>query len=156
MNVLIVVESAFGNTVAIAESVARGLRAGGATVTVVSSADAATTDGFDLIVVGAPTHNLGLPSTKSRLQATERGGVDASTGVREWLAGLPRLNVRAAVFDTHLATAFAGSAAKGIARLLRSKRATIVAHEGFIVAGSPPVLIEGELARAEAWGGSLV
>lgn len=155
MNVLIVVESSFGNTARIAEAVAAGLRSRGATVRVEDAAGAPAVAGHDLVVVGAPTHNLGLPNAKSREQATEKGGHAPTAGVQEWLGALARTDVRAAAFDTAVAGRFSGSAAKRIDKLLRTKGAKVAARESFVVAGDPPALADGELARAEAWGAGL-
>ena len=83
---LVVYESMFGDTRALANAIAAGLLAHFGRVDVVS-ADAAPADlgGIDLVVVGAPTHAFRLPSAASRARARARGaeGV-ADRGVREW------------------------------------------------------------------------
>lgn len=162
MRALIVYESSFGTTAQVADAVAAGLRSAGTEVSVVDAAGAPAVPapaGYDLLVVGAPTHNLGLSKPRSRAQAVERGaeraaasGVAAS-GVAEWLEALPKLGgVRAAAFDTVVASAFSGSAAKKIEKRLASLGASVVERAEFTVAGSPPTLAEGELDRARAWG----
>ncbi|WP_448058549.1 flavodoxin family protein [Cellulomonas hominis] len=158
MDVRIVVESCFGNTARIAEAVAAGLRSRGATVTVVDAASAPAPDGADLLLVGAPTHNMGLPGPASRRQAEAAGGRPPVTGVGEWLAGLPRRRGgRAAAFSTVTGTGFfAGSAAKGIEKRLRRCAVEVVAREEFLVTGREGPLADGELARAERWGAGLV
>ncbi|WOQ17265.1 flavodoxin family protein [Raineyella sp. W15-4] len=156
MHALIVVESCFGNTSRIAAAIADGLRSAGAEVTVTDAASGPTADGHDLVCVGAPTHNLGLPSARSRDEAARRGAKVPTTGVAEWLAGDPRLaGVRTAAFDTALPSAFSGSAAKRIARRLRAAHASVEGRESFTVAGSPVDLAAGELDRARAWGATL-
>lgn len=154
MNVLVIVESCFGNTAEIAEAVAAGLRSAGALATVSDAASAPPLD-HDLVVVGAPTHNLGLPTPASRERAVARGGSAAETGVAEWLAHVGRLNVRAAAFDTAVPGAFSGSAAKKIEKRLRHRGATVSGRESFVVSGNPAALTGGELDRARAWGLSL-
>ncbi len=62
MYALVVVESCFGNTYAVAEAVAAGLTEAGAEVALVSAVEAPKKPTGDLVVVAAPTHNLGLPS----------------------------------------------------------------------------------------------
>lgn len=157
MNVLIVVESCFGNTSRVAESIAIGLRSTGAAVTAVEAASGPAIDGADLLLVGAPTHNMGLPSASTRRQARARGGTVAESGAAEWLGALTgRSGVRAAVFDTATGTGFfAGSAAKRMEKLLRRIGVGVVARESFLVGGVEGPLAEGELVRAERWGTSL-
>ncbi|WP_433527972.1 flavodoxin family protein [Micromonospora sp. CA-263727] len=157
MNVLIVTESCFGNTSRVADAVAAGLRSTGAEVIVAEAASAPTLDGVDLLLVGAPTHNMGLPGPASRRQAATRGGNPAATGVAEWLDRLPTgFSGRAATFDTVTGTGFfAGSAAKGIQKRLRRHRVDVVARESFVVTATEGPLADGELDRAELWGAAL-
>lgn len=157
MDALVVVESSFGNTAAVADAVASGLRAAGAVVRVVTAAEAPIVPDADLLVVGAPTHNLGLPTAASRAQAIARGGTAEASGVAEWLASLGSLpGLPAAAYDTHVAGLFSGSAAKKIEKLLRGRGARVVGRAGFVVAGTPPQLAAGELDRARAWAAGLV
>ena len=62
MSALVVVETYFGNTRHIADVVANGLRSDGIDTEVVTVQDAPTQleDGIELLVIGAPTHDLGL------------------------------------------------------------------------------------------------
>jgi hypothetical protein len=80
-------------------------------------------------------------------------------GVRDWFQTLPKAdaNTRAAAFDTRADFRLAGGAAHGIVRRLRSHGYRLAAQpEGFIVDDADGPLREGERARAEAWGASLV
>jgi flavorubredoxin len=161
MDVRIVTESCFGNTRRVAEHVAEGLRSRGATVTLADAAEAADVPQpgqVDLLLVGAPTHNMGLPKAWSRQQATATGGRAAVTGVVEWLDALPRrLGGRAAAFTTVTGTGFfAGSAAKGIEKELRRRGVEVVGREAFLVTGRSGPAAEGELDRAQQWGAGLV
>ena len=159
LRALVVVESAFGNTDRIARAVAEGLASAGVDGTVAAASaapDAPAAEGFGLVVVGAPTHNLGLPTPRSRVQAGRRGAPVPTTGVAEWLDARPALaGVRTAAFDTVLPGRFSGSASRRIAARLRRLGAPAVAREGFLVSGTPPVLADGELDRARAWGAAL-
>ena len=163
MDAVVVYESIYGNTRAIAEAIADGL--GDASVVPVSQADARQAD---LLVVGGPTHMHGLASTRSRVMATEAAREDAGThvdrnategpGLRLWLRDLPQnQGARAATFDTRLDKApwFTGEASRGIARRLRHKGYEIVGTESFLVEDSEGPLEEGELDRARAWGANL-
>ena len=71
MKAVIVYESMFGNTHALASQIANGMRPG-FDVTVVSVHDS-TEDmvaGADVLVVGGPTHAHGISSARSRQAAT--------------------------------------------------------------------------------------
>jgi hypothetical protein len=157
VNVLVVTESCFGNTARVAGAVAAGLQSKGAAVTVADAASQPDPSGVDLLLVGAPTHNMGLPGPGSRRQARDKGGNPGVTGVAEWLDALPRtLGGSAAVFDTVTGTGFfSGSAARGIGKRLRRHGVTIVARTSFLVGGTDGPLAEGELERAHAWGAEL-
>ena len=157
MNILIVVESLFGNTAALADGIAAGLRDRGAQVTVAAASEAPAATGFDLVCLGAPTHNMGLPTPTSRAQAVAQGATPIASGVAEWLDASPTLKgVAVAAFDTAIAGFFSGSAGKRIAQRVRRLGGVLVARETFTVAGSPAALVAGELARAQAWGAVLV
>ncbi len=157
MRALIVVESYWGNTATLARAVADALSAGGNEVDAVSAADAPLAVGAEvgLVLVGAPTHNMSLPSPSSRQIAAGRGVPAAGPGVREWidrveLEGTPRI----LAFDTHVSP-FSGSAARTIVKLLRKRRIRSEVGQAFIVAGETPTLRDGELDRASAWGRQL-
>lgn len=162
MNALVVVESVFGNTRRIAEAVAEGL---GPAVRVVDVAQAARTpellDGVDLLVVGGPTHAFGMTRLATRRSAAEQGGPPAAaTGLREWLAALPRAAqpVSAAAFDTRVnRPRLPGSAASGAARRLRRLGYDVVARpETFRVVGTQGRLLDAEPERARVWGHNLL
>ena len=88
MRALIVVESAFGNTASIAEAIASALTEKGAEANV-APADRAPSDprGYGLVLVGAPTHNRGLPTPSTRRTARKKGAAVPDAGVLEWIAG---------------------------------------------------------------------
>jgi len=165
MNAIVVYESVFGNTRAIAEVIAQGL--GSVPVVPVHEADEQY-ETVDLLVVGGPTHMHGLSSARSRRLGAEgvheHGGghvePDATEepGLRSWLRDLPPDAAgRAAAFDTRLDKSpwVTGAAARGIARRLRNHGFEVVATESFLVEDSEGPLVEGELDRARAWGAEL-
>ena len=163
MRALVVYESMFGNTRAIAEAVADGLReVGEADVCEVASAPTDSA-GVDLVVVGGPTHAFGMTRSSTRQSAKEQSPdgavVSGSGGVREWLHALPPTTKHpcAAAFDTRVAPArVPGSAAKGIAKRLRGKGfAVVMRPKTFWVSGTPGPLLDGELDQARAWGREL-
>jgi flavorubredoxin len=156
MNALIVIESCFGNTEQIAHAIESGLRDRGVNARVEQAATATDTTGIDLLLIGSPTHSMGLPKPGTRAQARSKGGYPQDTGIAEWLATFsPRQGQRIAVFSTVTGGAFSGSAAKAIEKRLRRSSARMIAHEDFRVLGTSGPLADGELERAERWGASL-
>ena len=173
MRATVVYESLFGRTREVADAVAEGLRAAapGAAVDCTPVVDAGPDPGrVDLLVVGGPTHFLGMSSQRSRRivrQYQERaaghyprqapGNHPAPPGVREWLAALPpAAGGRAAAFDTRLTTLFPGSAARLIARSLEEHGYEVITRpEGFLVENMLGPLSAGERDRARAWGSAL-
>lgn len=162
--VLVVVESSFGNTLAVAHAMASALHGPPCGLdTTVTGPDAAPTvldPTVDLLLVGAPTHAFSLPTARSRAEAVSKGADPAtSTGLREWIATLtPSAGLRVVTFDTSIPLRFApGCAAKTACKLLR-KRGFPTAERGpsFHVTGTPGPLADGELARAAAWATQLV
>lgn len=163
MKAVVVHESLFGNTAAVAEAIASGLL-DTYDVTVVRARDAVpdVLSAADLVVVGAPTHGHGLPSMNSRRNAVQREQLAsdyAAPGVRELLEQLsvPKGHV-AAAFDTRLGwpLVLSGAASKGIAKRLRAAGFTMaVPPESFIVAAAKGPMRDGELQRATAWGTKL-
>lgn len=155
---LIIVESCFGGTRALAEQIAAGLRQEGALVEVVDSDEAPTglPRGLRLLVLGAPTHNRGMSTPSSRRQAVDRGGRVVRRGIREWLeeAALPP-GLEIVVFDTVSGRGWpAGSAAKRIARALSGRGAGRAAPtRSFLVDSQGPAA--GRAQEALAWGREL-
>ncbi|GAA3747155.1 flavodoxin family protein [Salinactinospora qingdaonensis] len=162
MNILIVVESYFGNTLTVAQAVAAGLSEvlGADSVTTVSPSEAPREipAGVGLLLVGAPTHDFAMPKEQTRRQAVEKGGTHGDgVGVREWIENLPpRPELLVRTFDTSFEKMLSGSAAKSAYKLLR-KRGFGGAERGesFHVAGRGGPLNEGEQRRAQEWGRQL-
>jgi hypothetical protein len=167
MTALVVYESMYGNTRAIAEAIAQALTAAGHDATAARVADAPSAPDTDLLVVGGPTHMHGLTTSMSRRMAVKAGEEDGhhlepnagdEHGLRQWLRALPeRDGARAAAFDTRgdAKAALTGSAARGIARRLRHHGYTVVGSESYLVDDAEGPLQEGELDRASAWATSI-
>lgn len=166
MKISVVYESLYGNTGAIAEAIATGLKEhGDVGVYPVEHAD---TDA-DLLVLGAPTHAHGLPSRMSRAEIEEEArkaeaagetlDYQPTAGIRALLDDLPKGGGRAvACFDTRFdkSAVLTGSAAKTMAKKLRRRGYEIHGEpESFFVLDMDGPLKEGELERAEAWGASI-
>lgn len=163
MRCLVVYESMFGNTAAVAGAVADGLRAATGIEAERYEVDQApgSLDGFELVVVGAPTHALSLPRPATRVDAAKRRPeplVSNGAGIREWLQlveGGPT-PLRVAAFDTRIKKPLLfGSAARAAARQLRRRHFPVVGTRSFWVHGLLGPLVDGELDRARRWGGEL-
>jgi Flavodoxin len=167
MRAVVVYESMYGNTHAVAEAIGEGLRGPwDVTVVPVGRAGPDLLDGVALVVVGGPTHVHGMSRPRSRAAAAEAAHKPGSTvnleegaegpGVRDWLAALGHVNVLAAAFDTraHGPAMFTGRASKGISLELGRHGAHLVAGpESFLMDGEH--LEAGEEARARRWGEQL-
>ena len=165
MRALVVYESMYGNTHAIAINIAAGLGARyEVTLVPVARATRELVAAADLIVVGGPTHMHGMSSAASRRKAFETaskqgGGLtldpDAdSAGLHGWLDGLSTGHALAAAFDTRLrgVPALTGRASQGIGRLLkRHGYRLVVPPESFLVT-TGNTLLDGEATRARSWG----
>ena len=158
---LIVVESYFGNTRLIAEAVAAGMIEGGVDTQVVdvSQAPSALPEDLDLLVLGAPTHNRGLPTVATRSKARAQAGSGAtSPGISEWLgdAEVPAA-LSVAAFDTVISKGWlSGSAAKAIAKALRRHQGRKTASvKSFVVTASKGPLAAGQETDARSWGREL-
>ena len=168
MKAVVVYESLYGNTAAIAAAVADGLRRqADVSLLRVDEASPEALEGADLLVVGGPTHVHGLSSRRSYQGAAddarkrgpghprpELGGPP----LRDWLDGLQPVGRGAgAAFDTRIdkPRLLTGSAARRIARRLAALGYAPVTSESFLVDGMTGPLRSDEIARARAWGVSL-
>jgi hypothetical protein len=162
---VVVYESMFGNTHAIADAVGTGLGPM-LEVVVVPTAEAASErlGDADLLVVGGPTHFHGLSRAFTRRWAAATAQKPSSDlvldraaegpGVRDWLKLLGRGDTKVAAFDTRFTgpAVLRGRASRIISRRLR--------HHGFDVVVKPESffvdlknhLEPGEEARAREWG----
>ena len=149
---IVIVESCFGSTRAVAEQIAQGLHEGGVAAQVLSPEQATADRIADawLLALGAPTHNRGLPTATSRAQA----GNGDTMGLREWLAAAQiAADVRLAAFDTVIRRSWlSGSAAKRIARALRRPKISV---HSCVVTGSRGPLADGQAQAARDWGTQL-
>jgi hypothetical protein len=162
---LVVYESMYGNTHAVATDIASGLSAADeVTLVPVTRASRELVAVADLIVAGAPTHRHGMPTIGSRRMAAETAREPDSgltmdpdadgPGLRAWLEALNAEGVLAAAFDTRLSgmPALTGRAGRPIARLLTRRGCRVLlAPESFLVSGQN-ALLDGEAVRAREWG----
>jgi flavodoxin len=160
MKAFIVYESQFGNTEKIAKAIGKGMKKH-LEVEVHNVTDPDRPSGADLLVVGGPTHAFSMTRASTRAEAVSQGAKAAQTdvGLREWLNGLGDVDgIPVATFDTRvdIVRRLPGSAAKAAskqARKLGYKQMT--RPESFYVQDTSGPLLDGELNRAEVWGGQL-
>jgi hypothetical protein len=167
MRVLLVYESYFGCTEAIAQVIADGLRPSlKARLVPIEDARHHHLGHYDLLVVGAPTHARGMSRPTTRASVAARAAQPHSSlrtshigiGVREWLdeiglwTGHP-----AAAFDTRLPgpTALTGRASKSIASELRRHGFMVVTDALSCLVDRNDKLLPGEADRATAWAAVL-
>ena len=142
MKVLVTYDSYFINTQKVAEAVADALQQAGAQVTFerLYQVDFNAISEIELLVVGAPTHNQGMPRpVKSVLKKLPKGILTS----KQVLA-----------FDTRykMPAKISGSAAKQILKLLERLGGYPAAQpESFFVQERRGPLYPGELERARTW-----
>lgn len=169
MRALVVYESMFGNTHAVALRIGEGLAATfDVAVVPVAEADRERVLAADLLVVGGPTHAHGVSSATSRRSAVDQARKDdgleldpdaAGPGLREWFEGLPPGDGSrpAAAFDTRVdASAWiTGRASKGIAKRLGQHDYRLVSEPESFLVDRHNRLLGPESDRAVEWGREL-
>jgi hypothetical protein len=158
MKAIVVYESLWGNTEAIARAVASGLGPG-TQVLSTAQATASTLAGADLIVAGAPLIAFTVPTDKMLKtigQSRESVAPDLSQpAMATWLSSVPKGSGHSATFETRLWWS-PGSATKTMGRELESAGYLSLAKaQRFIVKGKCGPLRGGEVERARLWGAEL-
>jgi hypothetical protein len=157
MRAVVVYESLFGNTAAVARAIAEGIGSDTQALTTDQATDAVIA-GAEVIVAGAPVIAFGLASDQTR-EGIGRGEKDpdhpadvAHPSLRSWLESLPAGAGSAAAFETRLWWSPRGVTGT-IEHGLRAAGYRIVGKaQKFVVDGSHGPLREGELDRAREWG----
>lgn len=157
MKAVVVYESLWGNTAAIAAAIAEGIGGGTRALSTAEGTPEVIGD-VDLIVAGSPVFGLKLPSEKMRDAIAADPGPAPSPpdtshpSMRSWLEELPKGDGHGAAFDTQVRGPF-GKAAPTITRkLARAGYPAVAKPEGFIVTGRYGPLADGEIERAREWG----
>lgn len=137
MKTLVVYDTYFGNTLKIADEIAKTLSKD-SKVTSVDSFHASDLKGINMLIVGSPILAW-KPSEKTQ----------------KFLASLSpgQLNgIKATSFDTRVRLFIHGDAAKTIANeLIRAGAELVIEPKGFEVKGREGPLFEGELEKARQW-----
>jgi hypothetical protein len=161
MRALVIYESMFGNTEAVARAVREGIEASmHADVVEVGAAPDTVPADVTLLVVGGPTHALSMSRPTTRRDAAQRSAavVSRDRGIREWLGALPgvKAGAEATTFDTRMTSRITGSAARAASRRLdRLGYSLVAAPASFRVTDMAGPLVDGELDRAREWGSAL-
>ena len=157
MKAIVVYESYWGNTAAVARAIAEGL---GPEARALSTTEAtsAIIAGADLIVAGSPVIAFSLPNEKMRESIRANPGKAPTPpdlshpSLQSWLDGLPKGHGRAAAFETRVKLSPGGATSK-IVRALEAAGYSLVAEpQRFIVKGKFGPMRDGELDRARQWG----
>jgi hypothetical protein len=161
MKGIVVYESHWGNTEAVARAIAEGIGPDAKVLTT----DEATDDvvaAADLVVAGAPVIAFGLASDRARAgMANDPGKAPtppdlSHPSMRSWLAHLPAGKAPAAAFETRIWWSPRGATSTIEGSLKRAGYRTGVAKAGrFVVQDTYGPLREGELERARQWGSEL-
>ena len=106
MKSVVVYESHWGNTAAIADAIAAGIGPGAVALTT-DEATGAALDGADLVVAGAPVMGLRLPTERALLgmagdRKAPREPDTSHPSMRSWLDRLPAGSGRGSAFETGL------------------------------------------------------
>jgi hypothetical protein len=160
MHAIVVYESVWGNTAAIAHAIAEGL---GPEVQAYPTDEVPreALSSADLIVAGSPVFAFGLPTEgiRERILADE---ADATTppdlshpSLRSWLDSLPIGHGRSAAFETRIWWSPRGATGSIEKRLAQLGYPPVAKAEKFVVRDKYGPLREGELERARAWGHEL-
>jgi hypothetical protein len=163
MKAIVVYESYWGNTAAVAKAIAEGLGADARAMNTDEAAGEALA-GVGLIVAGSPIIAFSLPTAKMRSDMAAKPHKEAPAPpdlshplLRTWLEGLPQAGAgaRAAAFETGFKLSPGGSAAKILKMLEEKGYQPAAKKQRFIVKGSFGPVKEGEIERAKAWGAEL-
>ncbi len=160
MNAVVVYESHWGNTAAVARAIAAGIGPDVRALTTDEASTEALTD-VDLVVAGAPVIAFRLASDKMLEDMLDQSGKAPSPpdlshpSMRSWLDRLPRGQGRSAAFETRVWWSPRGATSDIERRLEGAGYPPIARAQRFVVKGSFGPLRDGELERAREWGAEL-
>jgi len=157
MKALVVYESVWGNTAAVAQAIAEGICSDARAVPT-SEATAEVLADVDLLVAGAPLMGFTLPTedTRKSIKGDKKhrdNPPDLShPSMRSWLKTLTGKSGFGAAFETRFSRS-PGSSAKRIEKALGAAGyLSVIQRERFIITGTYGPLKDGEIDRAREWG----
>jgi hypothetical protein len=159
MRAVVVYESHWGNTEAVARAIADGI-GGDARALATDEAVGAAMEGVDVIVAGAPVIAFALPrdGVLKQIEGDTKGPQPPDVShplLRSWLDALPGGRGWGAAFETRIWWSPRGATGSIESKLRRAGYQPIAKGERFIVAGAYGPLKGGELERAREWGATL-
>jgi hypothetical protein len=159
MQAVVVYESFWGNTAAIARAIAEGIGPG-ATAMTTDEASPAVVSSADLVVAGAPVLGFRLPTDQVRENLLREYGAPTPAdtshrSMRSWLEALPAGRAPSAAFETRFRFSPGGSIGTISHEMERAGYHPIAKGKKFLVTGKYGPLKDGELERARQWGAEL-
>ncbi len=159
MHAVVVYESFWGNTAAIARAIAEGIGPG-CTALTTDEASPEVVSSADLVVAGAPVLGFRLPTDQIREDLLREYGAPTPAdtshrSMRSWLDALPQGRARAAAFETRFRFSPGGSIGTISHEMERAGYQPIAKGQKFLVTGKYGPLKAGELERARRWGAEL-
>lgn len=160
MKAVVVYESLWGNTAAIARAIAEGLGEGTRALSTAEAMGAAIAEA-ELIVAGAPVLGFRLPTEAMRqsVVTSERSAPTppdlSHPSMRTWLDALPHGRGRSAAFETRIWWSPGGATASIADKLRHVGYPALTKARRFAVKGKYGPLRDGELERARLWGAEL-
>jgi hypothetical protein len=160
MKAVVVFESHWGNTAAVARAIAEGIGPEAQALTTDEASPAVLADA-DLLIAGAPVIAFRLPS-EGMLESIRRDAPrdqvppDVShPSMRAWLEALPRGHGRSAAFETRMRWSPGGATGAITHGLEGAGYSSLAKAQRFVVTSRYGPLRDGELDRARAWGAEL-
>jgi flavodoxin len=160
MKAVVVYESLWGNTEAVARAIAEGIGPDARVVNTDVPASKVMAD-TDLLIAGAPVIGFSLASDSSRRSlATSEAGAPrppdlAHPSLRSWLEGLPPGDHGAAAFETRIWWSPRGATGDIESGFKRAGYRVVAKPMKFVVTDKYGPLRDGDLERAKAWGTEL-
>jgi hypothetical protein len=160
MKAIVVYESVWGNTAAVARAIADGIGAADAAAFATDEVPADLLSTAELIVAGSPVFGFSLPSETMRqnILKSETDGPPpdlSHPSLRSWLDRLPEGQGRCAAFETRIWWSPRGATGTIEKKLAGRGYSRLVRGEKFIVRDKYGPLRDGELDRAREWGRKL-
>ena len=159
MHAVVVYESFWGNTAAVARAIAEGI---GPDATAITTDEASpdVVSSADLVIVGAPVLGFRLPTDDIRAGLLREYGAPTPAdtshrSMRSWLDALPSGKARVAAFETRFRFSPGGSIGTITHELERAGYRSLSKGQKFLVTGKYGPLKAGELERARQWGAAL-
>ena len=158
MKAVVVYESLWGSTAAIAHAIAEGIGPAACAVPTDEATPALLADA-DLVVAGAPVIGFRLPTEQMRESVRQDPKAPppdlTHPTMRAWLASLPHGHGRSAAFETRIWWSPGGSIGAIGKGLQEAGYPPVARPQKFVVTGKYGPLRDGEAERARRWGTEL-